>query len=425
MLKTRKSATDEPSVRVGLAASSRCVGDWFASAHATTLPLDLGLIGSFAAALATRNVVMWFHMIFVLLAVAALMLPFRQFVIRMVIWMTVTVGLVSWAVSSLDTPSDELSELPLLALVLVLVYLVAQSRTRSALEAERAHSELEHRTRVEHEILQHQLEDAQRRELIGRASAGLAHDLRNVFVAIRGCADELTTHRASDPAHPRTAVDPQPTTCVDDLASASDRGMAIIDDLLWLGRRHEFESCSVDLGLSLRQIEPLLRRLVRPGIVLRIDLPSEGVLVRIDHVGLTQILMNLVVNAADAIERAGHITVSTRRSVSSSMSGHDEAVTAIVVTDDGHGFDAPSLEHAFKADFTTKVGAHGGYGLATVWRIADRCGGSIQIDSAPGHGAAVSVRLPTPEADPADDVTGSEVPTAADFATDVLAESAR
>ena len=368
---------------------------------------------------------MWFHMIFVLLVVAALLLPFRQFVIRMAIWMSVTVGLVSWAVTSLDTPSDEISELPLLTLVLVLVYLVAQSRARAARETDRARSELEDRTRVEHEILQHQLEDAQRRELIGRASAGLAHDLRNVFVAIKGCADEITTRREIELGCPNSAADPNGTRCVDDLIAASDRGTVIIDDLLWLGRRHEFESCSVDLAVSLRQIEPLLRRLVRPGIVLRIDAPPQGELLRIDHVGLTQILMNLVVNAADAIEHTGLITVSTRQSVSGSLTGEREARISIVVTDNGSGFDSSALEHAFEPDFTTKADAHGGYGLATVWRIVDRCGGSIHIDSAPGHGSAVSVRLTTTNVDPADEVTGIAVPTAADFATDVLAESDR
>jgi len=425
VLTSRSWTPDDNSVRTGLEVASQRAGDWLASDHGTTIPLDLGLIGAFTAALVTREVVMWFHMIFVLLVVAALLLPFRQFVIRMAIWMSVTVGLVSWAVTSLDTPSDEISELPLLTLVLVLVYLVAQSRARAAREADRARSELEDRTRVEHEILQHQLEDAQRRELIGRASAGLAHDLRNVFVAIKGCADEITTRREIELGCPNSAVDPNGTRCADDLIAASDRGTAIIDDLLWLGRRHEFERCSVDLAVSLRQIEPLLRRLVRPGVVLRIDSPVQCELVRIDHVGLTQILMNLVVNATDAIDQSGYITVSTRRSISSGSSGSLGAHTSIIVTDDGGGFGPQALEHAFEPDFTTKDGKHGGYGLATVWRIVDRCGGSIQIDSAPGHGASVLVRLPTPEADPVDDVNGSEVPTAAAFATDVLSESAR
>jgi len=422
VLTSRTSGVLDTSARSRLSVSSRHVGDWLASDHATTVPLDLGLIGAFTAALVMQDVVMWVHVIFVLLVVAALLLSFRRFVIRMAIWMTAMVGLVSWGVVSLDTPSEEISELPLLALVLVLVYLVAQSRGRAVQETDRALAELDDRTRVEHEILQHQLEDAQRRELIGRASAGLAHDLRNVFVAIAGCADELATRHAIQLAGANRTVDGETSDCVDDLVVASERGMVIIDDLLWLGRRHELESCSVDLAVSLRQVEPLLRRLVRPGIVLRIDTPVQGELVRIDHVGLSQILMNLVVNASDAIEHTGHITLSTRRSISS---GSADAMTSIVVTDDGSGFDSRALDRAFEPDFTTKDGSHGGYGLATVWRIVERCEGSIHIDSASGHGAVVSVRLPAAELDTNDDIAGTGVPTAADFASDVLLDSGR
>lgn len=425
MIVTSQAAVGESrSVSSGLAAWSQRVGDWIASEHATTLPLDLGLIGALAAAVLTGDVVIWFHMIFVLLVVAALMLPFRQFVSRLIIWVSVMVALMAWAVSSLDTPSEEISELPLLTLVLVLVYLVAQARARFAHAVERARAELEERTRVEHEILQHQLEDAQRRELIGRASAGLAHDLRNVFVAISGCADELANRHAVDSSLP-VGINESGTSCVDDLAGAAERGMAIIDDLLWLGRRHDFESRSVEIGVSFRQIGPLLRRMIRPGVVLRIEPPVHETMVRIDHVGLTQILMNLVVNAADAIEQSGHITVSVRQSVSSVPSGVPETTTTIVVADDGAGFDARSLEHAFEPEYTTKDGPHGGYGLATIWRILERCGGSIQIDSAPGQGTTVSVRLKTANVDSVDDITGGKGPTATVFATDILSEPVR
>jgi signal transduction histidine kinase len=366
---------------------------------------------------------MWFHVIFVLLVVAALMLPFRQFVIRLVVWMTITVALVTWAITSHDTPSEELTELPLLTLVLVLVYLVAHARARAARDAERALAEIERRTEVEREVLQHQLEDAQRRELIGRASAGLAHDLRNVFVVIKGCVDEVHEHAAA--AVRSGDIGEDTVTCVDDLDKAAERGLAIIDDLLWLGRRHDYETRVTDLGESIRQIEPFLRRMVRPGITLRVEAPAQPSLVFIDHVGLSQVLMNLVANAIDAIEGTGHITVSTRRSVSGSAGGELDTTTSISVTDDGVGFTKQAIEHAFEADFTTKSGAHGGYGLPTVWRIVDRCGGSVQIDSSPDSGTSVILRFETVGTDATEPITGAQSQTATDFATDVLFESNR
>lgn len=409
--------------RTGVGRASRRVGDWLASDHVSNLPLDLGLIGALAAALVTREVVLWFHVIFVLLVLAALMLPFKQFVVRLVVWMAITSGLVIWAVTSLDTPSDEITELPLLTLVLILVYLVAQARSRAARQVELAHDELEERTELEQEALHQQLEDAQRREMIGRASAGLAHDLRNVFVVIKGCADDLDTHDVTITARDGAGrVNEHVYSCVSDLGLAADRGLAIIDDLLRLGQRNDEESRSTDLGLAIRQIEPLLRRMVRPGIILRVEIPERSSFVRIDRVGLSQILMNLVANAADAIDGTGNIAVRFPRSVSAN--GDPAPTTSIMVTDDGTGFTREALERAFETDFTTKTGAHGGYGLPTVWRIVDRCGGSIQIDSSPEAGTTVSLRFATITPTEADEIARAKEPNVDDLGG-MLSESTR
>ena len=372
------------------------ISAWLASEHASTVQIDIALILVLVVTVLTRAVILGFHVIFVLLAFAALMLPFRRFAIRLVLWMTVSTLLVVWAVIWLSTPSAELTELPMLMIVVVLVFLVAQARGRAAKESEAVHVELERRAALEREVLQHQLEDAQRRELIGRASAGLAHDLRNVFVAIRGCADEAAFEAASvaiDEEHDSAAS--TATTLhgswLDDVSSASTRGLAMIDDLLWLGRQNDHENRVSDLGVVLPQIEPLLRRLVRRGITFHMDIPPTDTIVRIDRVGLTQVLMNLVANASDAIESEGSITVSSRQTLTASP-GDPTLTTSIVVSDTGCGFSQEAMERAFEPDFTTKDGDHGGYGLATVWQIVDRCGGTVQVDSAPG-GATVSIRF--------------------------------
>ena len=144
----------------------------------------------------------------------------------------------------------------------------------------------------------------------------MAHDLRNVFVVIRGCVEEV--HDNAGAAAGAGKIGEDTVSCIDDVGAAAERGLAIIDDLLWLGQRHDYETRVTDLGESIRQIEPFLRRMVRPGITLRVEAPARSSLVFIDHVGLSQVLMNLVANAVDAIEGTGHITVSTRQSVSGS-----------------------------------------------------------------------------------------------------------
>ena len=169
------------------------------------------------------------------------------------------------------------------------------------------------------------------------------------------------------------------------------------------------------------QIEPLLRRLVRRGIAFRMEMPPTDTMVRIDRVGLTQVLMNLVANASDAIESQGTITVSSRQTLTASP-GDPARTTSIVVSDTGCGFSREAMERAFEPDFTTKDGDHGGYGLATVWHIVDRCGGAVQVDSAPGAGTTVSIRVgcdvpgePLDErADPADRI-GQPTRAAADL----------
>ncbi len=366
--------------------------------HASTVQIDAALIWTLVMAVLTRQVILGFHVIFVLLSVAALMLPYRRFVLRLVLWMTVSTLLVVWAVIWLSTPSAELTELPLLTLVVVLVFMVAHARGQAAKESEVAHVELGRRAGLEREVLQHQLEDAQRRELIGRASAGLAHDLRNVFVAIGGCVDEaafdetLIAIRGEQQFSRADGHDAAARVARRGFLGINACGLAIIDDLLWLGRQNDHENRVSDLGMVFPQIEPLLRRLVHKGIAFHMEIPPTDTIVRIDRVGLTQVLMNLVANASDAIESKGSITVSSRQTLTSSQ-GEPSRTTSIVVSDTGCGFSQEAMERAFEPDFTTKDGDHGGYGLATVWQIVDRCGGAVQVDSSLGAGTTVSIRF--------------------------------
>jgi signal transduction histidine kinase len=369
---------------------------WLASRHLRTLPLDVGLVGITILTVMTRAVIPGFHFMFVVVILAALMLPFRGFVIRFAVWMGVSIALLVWAVTSLDVSPDELAEIPILAVVLVLVFLVAQARAKAAAESRAANAELVQRTELESRELRQQLEQAQRRDLIGRASAGLSHDLRNVFSVIKGCTAEAAEQNVgwSEPQR----------SCLDEVGSAADRGLAILDELLWLGRQHDSILQVTDLSTSIRQLEPLLRRLTRRGVVLRLDIPERECLARVDRIGLIQILMNLVSNANDAIVGNGNITVSAR-SLITPATRTDGPAAVLTVADDGRGFTSDELSTAFEAGFTTKGDGHFGLGLSTVWDIVERCDGSMQIDSSPGDVTTISILFASPDSisGPSDD----------------------
>jgi len=364
------------------------VADWLASEHVRTLPLDVLLLAITIFTIITQAVIAGFHLVFVVLILAALMLPFRGFVIRLVVGMGISTALLVWATTSLDVSADELAEIPILTVVLVLVFLVAQARARAADESRAANAEMQRRTELESRELRQQLEQAQRRDLIGRASAGLSHDLRNVFSVIKGCTAE-----AAEETEGRSDLH---RSCLDEVGAAADRGLSILDELLWLGRQHDSILQVTDLSTSIRQLEPLLRRLTRRGVILRLDIPERECLVRVDRVGLSQILMNLVSNANDAIEGNGTITVSARPVITPSTRA-DGPRTVLTVADDGRGFTSDELSTAFDDGFTTKGEGHFGLGLSSVSDIVERCGGSMQIDSSPNDGTTISILFASPD----------------------------
>jgi two-component system cell cycle sensor histidine kinase/response regulator CckA len=213
-----------------------------------------------------------------------------------------------------------------------------------------------------------------------------------VFTVIKGCTAEVEEETGAD-ATP-TLSDLQ-RYCLGEIQSAADRGLAILDHLLCLSRQNESILQVTDLSSSIRQLEPLLRRLVRPGVILRLDVPADECLVRIDRVGLSQILMNLVTNANDAITGNGNITVAARPVVARSI-GDDEPTAVLTISDDGRGFTPDELSRSFDDGFTTKGDEHFGLGLATVWRIVERNGGSMQIDSSPEDATTISIMLTGP-----------------------------
>lgn len=348
-------------------------------------PLDVVNAAAITAGLLTHSVVVWFHIVFLVQAVAALLLPFRRFALRCAFWTAVSAALVTYSVIQGQTPSVELSELPLLTTVLILVYLGAQARSHvveqltiaQQIEVQRSHHELE--------SLRHQVEQAQHLELLGRASLSSAHDLRNVFAVISGCASEL-----NEEMYGRRAA-----TRVLEILNATDRALAIVSDLQETGLQRPMGDGPVDLRAMAHHLEPLLRRLTPSAISLEMVCTDQSICVRMDRTSLLQILMNLVVNATDAIDGPGVVRLRCERVVRHRPGMPMTRASAVLsVSDTGPGIPEDILAQVFEPGFTTKSGDHSGLGLATVWRIVDRWQGSIDIESSPGAGTMVRVELP-------------------------------
>jgi signal transduction histidine kinase len=347
-------------------------------------PLDATCAMAMTIAVITRSVVVWFHIVFLVLALAALVLPYRRFVVRLAVWTTISAALVAWSVVGGHTPAVELTELPLLTAVLVLTYLGAQARGHVVDRLTLTQADLVARTENELEALRHQLEQAQRLELLGRASQSIAHDLRSVFTVINGCATDL-----NDEMRGRRAIGR-----VHEINAATERGIGIVSDLLLSGRRRAEIAGPVDLDEVTQHLEPLLRRLTGRMVTLRLARGGDPVLAQIDRTSVLQILMNLVVNATEAIDGTGCITVTCEQVVWQQPGSTPRAIAVLTVADDGSGIPDEAAGMIFESGFSTKGDDHSGLGLATVCRIVERWGGSIDVQSTPGKGTTVRVELP-------------------------------
>jgi signal transduction histidine kinase len=176
------------------------------------------------------------------------------------------------------------------------------------------------------------------------------------------------------------------STKVDAIRDSAVRASDLTRQLLAFGRRQTLQVSEVDLRDVVERMDSLLRRLIGEDIRLETVFGSEPVVVRADATQLEQVVMNLAVNARDAMPSGGLLTIAV-------LSDGTEAVLSVI--DDGAGMPAETRARIFEPFFTTKgVGEGSGLGLATVDGIVGQSGGSIQVDSAPGEGTVFTVRLP-------------------------------
>jgi two-component system cell cycle sensor histidine kinase/response regulator CckA len=238
----------------------------------------------------------------------------------------------------------------------------------------------------ERKRLEDELRHAQRMEALGRLAGGIAHDFNNVLLAIKSEAWLLREQIGEEREERRS---------VESLERAADRAATLTRQLLAFSRRQVLQPQVLDLNGAVRSMEEMLRRLIDEDVELVTALEPELPSVRADPGQMEQVLVNLIVNARDAMPEGGRLTIETRNL--ERALGH----VVLSVTDTGVGIEPEHRPYIFDPFFTTKGPGHGtGLGLATVHGIVRQSGGRIEVASEPGEGATFSVYLPCAGAAP-------------------------
>ena len=247
--------------------------------------------------------------------------------------------------------------------------------------------------------LEKQLMRSQKMEAIGRLAGGVAHDFNNLLSIILGYAELLREDIPSD--HPHHAV-------LGEILDASVRAKTITRQLLAFGKKQVLEIKIFDVNQVILDFEKLLRRMINEAVHLRLDLMRQPALIKADSSQLEQVLMNLVVNARDAMPDGGKLSIETsgvfldEEYTVNRQGVVPGAYIMIAVSDTGTGIASEHLDRIYEPFFTTKETDKGsGMGLATVYGIVKQHGGNIWVYSEPGHGTTFKIYLPrvteTPE----------------------------
>ncbi len=244
---------------------------------------------------------------------------------------------------------------------------------------------------TERRQLEEQLRQAQKMEAVGKLAGGVAHDFNNLLTAIIGFAS-----LASDDLPVGSPVQ----GALAQIRRSAEQAASLTRQLLAFGRRQILQPEVLDLGEVIGHVLPMLRRLIGEDITVVTDLGPEVPTIRADRTQVQQVLLNLAVNARDAMPRGGLLTIRTSLTTVEPRidSGPDVApgqYVVLEVTDTGQGLDAGMAAHIFEPFFTTKAFGQGtGLGLSTVYGIAKQSGGDVQVRSTPGRGATFRVLLP-------------------------------
>ena len=266
------------------------------------------------------------------------------------------------------------------------------ARLLPAIERERREIELRREHAREREALEEQLRHAQKIEAIGQLAGGIAHDFNNMLTAILGYAELLTEQIGPDKP---IGADLQ------EIVTAAQRATSLTRQLLAFSRKQTIEPVALSLNAVVETLEPMLRRLISADVSIQTDLDRQTYVVLADKTQLEQVLMNLVVNARDAMPDGGTLTIKTDNTALGAgdlarLPGAVEGeYTVIAVSDTGVGM-APEIQRRiFEPFYTTKERGRGtGLGLAAVYGIVKQLGGNIWVESEPGRGSSFTIYLP-------------------------------
>jgi signal transduction histidine kinase len=227
---------------------------------------------------------------------------------------------------------------------------------------------------------QRQLQRAQTIDALGRMSAGITHDFRNILTVIEGNV-ELATLKLG-PYNPASE-------CLAEIAAMSRKGQALVSGLMAFARGKEPELRPLELGALVLDLEPMLKKMLPPTVLLQVKAPREGAAILGDPARLEQALLNMVGNAADALKLAKHssfVAVTVKAGVSH---------VSLSVRDNGSGIDPALADRVFEPFFSTKPEGQGtGLGLATVHSLVSELKGDIDLESEPGAGTEIVMRFP-------------------------------
>ncbi|MGE5270495.1 MAG: PAS domain-containing protein [Thiohalocapsa sp.] len=235
----------------------------------------------------------------------------------------------------------------------------------------------------------HRMEHLAKLETVAQLTGGVAHDFNNLLTAAMGCLELIVQEAPAE----------RITSLAEAALRAVDRGGQLTQQLLAFARRQALRPVAADLGALLREIEVLIRRAVGETITLQIECPADLPRCRIDPAQFEAAVMNLVLNARDAMPNGGHLRLTTNHAATAQLPVDRELAPgdyiAFTVADDGAGMKPEVAARALEPFYTTKeVGKGSGLGLSTVYGFAKQSGGGLHIDSAVGVGTRVTLYLP-------------------------------
>jgi two-component system, NtrC family, sensor kinase len=270
-----------------------------------------------------------------------------------------------------------------------MTFLAARQMQRHAIASWRWHTtarrlrrEMDRRARAEAELLQ-----AQKIEALGQLTGGIAHDFNNLLAVLQGCLEMLNGRQSDDRLQGRVALALQTV----------ERGSKLTRQLLAFARRQPPAIARVDINAQLRRMTELLARTVGRGITIETDLAPDLWPVDLDPNQLELVVINLAINARDAMPKGGRLRLRTAKSTTSTNTpgGQKGELVDLEISDTGSGMPPEVVEHAFEPFFTTKKPGKGtGLGLSMVYGFARQAGGTATIRSEVGRGTTVTLRLP-------------------------------